>query len=48
MTKLWQTFKILLTGQFKSAWWFFTFVGQEKLDIKQEDFEYDDKENSNT
>ena len=42
LMKLWRTLKILLeTGQFKSAWWYFTFVGREKLDVKQEDLEID-------
>lgn len=42
LIKIWHTFKILLTGQIKAAWWYFTFVGQEKIGgLKKEDFEVD-------
>jgi len=37
LIKLKQTLKILFTGQFKTAWYFFTFVGAESLDTEQEE-----------
>lgn len=48
MKKLWFTFKILITSGFKNAWWFYSFVGKEKLknDFEDEDFDiyYPDEE----
>jgi hypothetical protein len=48
MKKLWWTFKLLIRGRFKDAWWFYTFIGEEKLkeDFTEDDFEvyYPDEE----
>ena len=38
--KIKYTFKILMTGQLKAAWWYFTYVGREKISLNQEE-EYD-------
>jgi len=38
LTKLYYVLRLVLTGKFQEAWFYWTFVGREKSGLKQEDF----------